>query len=126
MPTQNTGRSRSLERREEALEKQELLREQQEWKLEEQAAKSMVKVVAAIAESAAVIVSAHEYRNNLRAIVETLKADQSIRHSDVQIMIEMIRTCGHEMSQEVKDQFFLGILGKLTAGAKKLELPSPR
>lgn len=108
-----------------AQDRRIVARENHEWKLEEQQAKAAVAVVAALAQSLSHIVEAYQYRKNLEAIVATLQADQTMRHRDVDKMLEIISLFGNDISQEIKDQYFLVILAKLTGGQNTLQLPSP-
>jgi len=80
---------------------------------------STLKVVEIIAEG-------HRYRNILQSMIKALETDQTMRHNDVKMLIEVYREFSPSMPQHIRDQYLISILKLLESPRQKLTLPHPR
>jgi hypothetical protein len=82
-------------------------------------------VLAQVAESVQKLADGNKYRHMLEGIVKTLKADQTIRHQDVDKLLEVLEIAKNDMSQELKDEYYRAILRLLQTPQLRERLPPP-
>lgn len=85
----------------------------------------LAQSLVAVAQSVQIVVQATQYRAGLQALVETLQADQSIRHQDVALLLEVLDRHGGDMSQHVRDEYYQAILQLLSVAGLRDRLPAP-
>ncbi len=88
-------------------------------------AKGAAEAAIAIVQSVQVLVRGHEYRRNLQEMVAALRADQTMRHADVHLLLEVVDRFKEDMTQETRDAYFLNILRLLEGTGAGSRLPPP-
>ena len=83
------------------------------------------QAVQAIIETVQTHIKHVDYRNNLNAIIKTIETDQTMRHNDVDKIIEIIDKFKDDFSQDVKDKYYIAILKILESARTKPALPEP-
>jgi hypothetical protein len=100
-----------------------ILQEQRQFVVAQAAAAAAISIINTID----IVVKGVTYRSNLAAIVKSLQTDHVMRHDDVDKLIEILDLFGFDMSQTVKDEYYLTILDLLRASGRpgKYALPPP-
>jgi hypothetical protein len=88
-------------------------------------AQTTASAILAVAESVRILSQGRTYRANLAAIIQSLQTDQTIRHADVDKMLEILDQCGPDMSPTVRDQFYSAMLVLLSSSNLRDKLPAP-
>ena len=88
-------------------------------------AQGAIQAAVAIVQTIQVLVEGHEYRSRLREMVKTLEADQSMRHADVDYLLEVLGRFKDDMSQQTRDEYFMSILKLLDVTGLRARLPLP-
>lgn len=88
-------------------------------------AKGAANAAVAIVQTIQVLVQGHEYRKSLREMVATLEADQTMRHADVDLLLEILDRHKDDMSQTTRDEYFMSILKLLDVTGLRGRLPLP-
>ena len=81
--------------------------------------------LAQVAENIQRLADGQKYRHMLEGIVKTLKADQTLRHQDVDKLLEVLEVAKNDMSQELKDDYYRAILRLLQTPQLRERLPPP-
>lgn len=78
----------------------------------------------AILQTIHLLVEGHEYRMRIREMVQSLQADQSMRHADVEYLSTVLDRHGSDMTASTRDQFHLAMLRLLDVTGLSGKLPA--